>query len=225
MKRESFVFRGEWKDAIADLPAGVRLEIYEAVIEYGTSGTIPALKQMAMLAFNFMKTAIDRDRERYEDAARERSEKARRNAAARWSKDAEVCDGMQTMQPHANDATACNCMQPHNEMQPHANDAIYVYDSVSDDKEKVSKETKKKFSPPSVDDVAALCKERGYTATNPSAFVAYYESNGWRVGKNPMRSWESALAGWEVREKERGKAVKPTEIGRKDFSHDYNETW
>ena len=226
MKRESFVFRGEWKDAIADLPAGVRLEIYEAVIEYGTSGTIPALKQMAMLAFNFMKTAIDRDRERYEDAARERSEKARRNATARWSnKDAESCDGMQTMQPHANDATACNCMQSHDEMQPHANDAIYVYDSVSDNKEKVSKETKKKFSPPSVDDVAALCKERGYTATNPSAFVAYYESNGWRVGKNPMRSWESALAGWEVREKERGKAAKPTEIGRTEFSHNYNETW
>jgi hypothetical protein len=115
MKRDSFVFRGEWKDAIADLPAGVRLEIYEAVIEYGTSGTIPALKQMAMLAFNFMKTAIDRDRERYEDAARERSEKARRNASARWSnKDGEVCDGMQTMQPHA---TACNRITRCNRMQ------------------------------------------------------------------------------------------------------------
>ena len=204
----------------------MRLEIYEAVIEYGTSGTIPALKQMAMLAFNFMKTAIDRDRERYEDAARERSEKARRNASARWgNKDAESCDGMQTMQPHANDATACDCMQPHNEMQPYANDAIYVYDSVSDNKEKVSKETKKKFSPPTIEDVSALCKERGYTATNPSAFVAYYESNGWRVGKNPMKSWESALAGWEVREKERGKAVKPTEIGRTEFSHDYEKPW
>lgn len=223
MKRDSFVFRGEWKEALSGLPSAVRLEVYEAVIEYGTSGTIPALKQMAMLAFNFMKTAIDRDRERYEDAARERSEKARRNATARWSnKDADVCD---SMQPHANDATACNCMQPHNEMQPHANDAIYVYDSVSDNKEKVSKETKKKFSPPSVDDVTALCQERGYTATNPSAFVAYYESNGWRVGKNPMRSWESALAGWEVREKERGNATKPTEIGRKEFSRNYEETW
>lgn len=226
MKRDSFVFRGEWKDAIADLPAGVRLEIYEAVIEYGTSGTIPALKQMAMLAFNFMKTAIDRDRERYEDAARERSEKARRNASARWgNKDAEVCDGMQTMRLHANDATACDCMQPHEEMQPHANDAnnVLVYDN--DNKEKVSKETKKKFSPPTIEEVDALCKERGYTATNPSAFVAYYESNGWRVGKNPMKSWESALAGWEVREKERGKAVKPTEIGRTEFSHKYDEPW
>ena len=182
MKKESFVFRGEWKEALSGLPSAVRLEVYEAVIEYGCSGTLPTLKPMSMLAFNFMRTAIDRDRERYEDAARERSEKARRNATARWSnKDAEVCDDMQTMQPHANDATACDRMQPHNEMQPHANDAIYVYDSVSDNKEKVSKETKKKFSPPSVDDVAALCKERGYTATNPSAFVAYYESNG-RLG-------------------------------------------
>ena len=74
MKRDSFVFRGEWKDAIMGLPDAVRLEIYEAIIEYGTSGTIPTLKPTAMMAFNFMKMAIDRDKERYE----ERSEKAKK---------------------------------------------------------------------------------------------------------------------------------------------------
>ena len=206
MKRDSFVFRGEWKDAIIGLPDAVRLEIYEAIIEYGTSGTIPTLKPTAMMAFNFTKMAIDRDRERYE----ERSEKARLSASARWNRD---------MRTHANDANAENAMRTD------ANGCYNVLVLDNDNKEKVSKETKKKFSPPSVDDVTALCQERGYTATNPSAFVAYYESNGWRVGKNPMRSWESALAGWEVREKERGKAVKPTEIGRTEFSHNYNETW
>lgn len=210
MKRDSFVFRGEWKDAIMGLPDAVRLEIYEAIIEYGTSGTIPTLKPTAMMAFNFTKMAIDRDRERYE----ERSEKARLSASARWNRD------MRTQRTHANDANAENAMRTD------ANGCYNVLVLDNDNKEKVSKETKKKFSPPSVDDVAALCKERGYTATNPSAFVAYYESNGWRVGKNPMKSWESALAGWEVREKERGKiAPKATEIGRTEFSHNYNETW
>lgn len=240
MKRESFVFRGEWKDAIADLPAGVRLEIYEAVIEYGTSGTIPALKQMAMLAFNFMKTAIDRDRERYEDAARERSEKARRNATARWSnKDAESCDGMQTMQPHANDATACNCMQPHNEMQPHANDAIYVYDSVSDNKEKVSKETKKKAASAAeraeavveaatkelTDEVATY----DYPEAMKTAFVSYWtepNKSRTRVRYQMEKTWDTSrrLSLWASRDKV-SKAAKPTEIGRTEFSHDYNETW
>ena len=213
------------------LPDAVRLEIYEAIIEYGTSGTIPTLKPTAMMAFNFMKMAIDRDKERYE----ERSEKAKRSASARWGKEAE-CERMQT---DANDANACERSERMQTQRTHANDAnaknamrtdanacynVLVLDNVN--KEKVSKETKKKFSPPSVEEVEALCKERGYTATNPSAFVAYYESNGWRVGKNPMKSWESALAGWEVREKERGKvAPRATEIGRTEFSHNYEQSW
>ena len=28
-------------------------------------------------------------------------------------------------------------------------------------------------------------------------FFDYYESNGWRVGKNPMRSWIHAIGNWK----------------------------
>ena len=27
-------------------------------------------------------------------------------------------------------------------------------------------------------------------------FVNYYDSNGWRVGRNPMKSWKGAVANW-----------------------------
>lgn len=27
-------------------------------------------------------------------------------------------------------------------------------------------------------------------------FISYYESNGWKVGKNPMKSWKSAVVNW-----------------------------
>ena len=30
-------------------------------------------------------------------------------------------------------------------------------------------------------------------------FWYYYESNGWKVGKNPMKSWKMALSGWLLR--------------------------
>ena len=29
------------------------------------------------------------------------------------------------------------------------------------------------------------------------AFVAFYESKGWMVGKNKMKSWKSAIVTWE----------------------------
>ncbi|MBE7008415.1 MAG: hypothetical protein E7422_04620 [Ruminococcaceae bacterium] len=51
---------------------------------------------------------------------------------------------------------------------------------------------------PSVDEIRAFCEEKGYHV-DAQAFFAYYESNGWRVGKNPMKSWQSALVTWERR--------------------------
>lgn len=66
------------------------------------------------------------------------------------------------------------------------------------DKEK-EKKTKRSFVPPSVEDVESYCREKGYKTVNAMAFVAFYESKGWMVGKDKMRNWKSAVAGWEAR--------------------------
>lgn len=62
---------------------------------------------------------------------------------------------------------------------------------------------RKRFIPPTVEEVKAYMAEKGYTKTNPEAFIAHYDSVGWKVGKNPMKNWHSALTGWELRENER----------------------
>ena len=82
MAKETFVFRKEWKDAISGLPDEVRLEIYEAIIEYGTSGKLSVLKPMAMLAFNFAKVSIDKDSERYSQISQKRANAAKKRNAA-----------------------------------------------------------------------------------------------------------------------------------------------
>ena len=33
------------------------------------------------------------------------------------------------------------------------------------------------------------------------AFVAFYESKGWMIGRNKMRNWKAALVTWEKRNK------------------------
>lgn len=53
-----------------------------------------------------------------------------------------------------------------------------------------------RFSPPSVDDVRAYCTENGFRV-DPDRFVDFYTSNGWRVGKNPMKDWKAAVRSWE----------------------------
>ena len=69
---------------------------------------------------------------------------------------------------------------------------------------KADKPPRTRFSPPSVEEVKAYCDEKGY-AVDPGRFVDYYTSNGWRVGKNPMKDWRAAVRTWNGKEKPNGK--------------------
>lgn len=85
-----------------------------------------------------------------------------------------------------------------------------------------SREPPVRFEPPTVEEVEARAAEMGYRHVNPSAFVAFYASKGWMVGRNRMKDWKQALAGWECRsadEKRReGPDAKP---GKPDWLDEY----
>ena len=58
----------------------------------------------------------------------------------------------------------------------------------------------RRFSPPSVEDVAAYCRERG-NRVNAQAFVDFYASKGWKVGNAPMKDWQAAARNWAKRDR------------------------
>lgn len=86
-QKQTFVFRKEWKEAIQDLPGDVRLEIYECIIEYATSGNVPELKSMAKVAFGFIKNTIERDQSKYQETIIQKSESGRFGNLKRWHPD------------------------------------------------------------------------------------------------------------------------------------------
>lgn len=55
---------------------------------------------------------------------------------------------------------------------------------------------KAKFKKPDVFEVAAYCQER-HNGVDAQAFVDFYESKGWMIGKNPMKDWKAAVRTWE----------------------------
>lgn len=57
--------------------------------------------------------------------------------------------------------------------------------------------TCKKFRPPTEQMVSDFARELNLNLTG---FFEYYASNGWRVGKNPMRDWHMAARGWDKRQ-------------------------
>jgi hypothetical protein len=58
----------------------------------------------------------------------------------------------------------------------------------------------KRFKKPTLQEVEVLCEAKDYTF-DPETFWNYYESNGWRVGRNKMKSWKAAAAYWHSRRK------------------------
>lgn len=63
-------------------------------------------------------------------------------------------------------------------------------------KRNIKEKTPTHFIPPSLEEVKAYCKERE-NRVDPERFIAFYTSNGWRVGKNPMKNWKAAVINWE----------------------------
>ncbi len=68
----------------------------------------------------------------------------------------------------------------------------------SNNKEKeVPKGTsKKKFTEPTEAEVAEYAKSRGCPGFDAARFCDHYSSNGWRVGKNPMKDWKATVRNW-----------------------------
>lgn len=59
----------------------------------------------------------------------------------------------------------------------------------------------KRFIKPSIKYIREYCEERNNNI-DPEYFFNYYESKGWMIGKNKMKSWKAAIATWEKREKD-----------------------
>lgn len=61
---------------------------------------------------------------------------------------------------------------------------------------------------PSLEEVSAYCLERK-NSVDPQKWFDHYEANGWKVGRNSMKSWKAAVRTWEKSENGNGKPKQP----------------
>jgi hypothetical protein len=59
-----------------------------------------------------------------------------------------------------------------------------------------------RFTPPTVEEVAAYVKEKGFQIS-PTNFVDFYTARGWKVGQNSMKDWKAAVRTWVNRDNDR----------------------
>ena len=83
------------------------------------------------------------------------------------------------------------------------------------------------FVKPSVDDVKAYCEERN-NGIDAEAFIDFYESKGWKIGKDSMKDWKAAVRNWERSKKERAgtsKSVSGKSSGYSGTNASEPDTW
>ncbi len=177
--KDNVIINRNFAKAVSKLPAEKRGEAYEAYIAYALDGEEYTGDDFAIAALlEAFKSFIDENNDKYHA----RCERAKKLNESR----SEQCrDDIDTKSSQSRDEVACVSVS----------DSVYVL------KEKDSKESKKKssaFRRPTVDDVRAYCIER-HNSVDPQRFVDFYDSKGWKVGKDSMKDWKACVRTWEQR--------------------------
>ena len=197
MERKGFLFYSSFYEAAKMLKKPTqRLAFYEGIIKYAFEGTEPSesdplVNALLEMAYPVLKA----NRERFEKKTNKKSDT--------------MSDTMSDIMSDIMSEKKTDTMS--DKMSDKMSD-IYL-DNISDkdkDKEKDKDREKEKekekemsgkpdtrtrFKAPGVDEVRAYAAENGYNL-DAERFVDYYTSNGWKVGRNPMKDWKAAVRNW-----------------------------
>lgn len=166
--------------------------LFEAILEYGEYGSEPNFDGAVGVAWDFIKPGIDRDSDRYGNQVLQKQYATYVRESKKKGLSPLSFDDWKTVP----DNERCRLISadtgryPTTTTTPTPTTTTTPTDNIMADKP-----PRTRFSPPTVEEVHAYCKEKGY-AVDPQRFVDYYTSNGWKVGKNPMKDWKAAVRTW-----------------------------
>lgn len=198
--KSSFVLYTEYLRHIQKMSMDQRGELFTAILRYAAGESVPELDAAADMAFSFIRERMDRDNAAYMEKVEKRREAGKLGGRPK----ANAYDENQTKAKKANGFS-----EKQNNL-----DTVPVTDTVPVI-EKESKEKSMRFSPPTRQNVAEYCAEKGYSGFDVERFLDYYTSNGWMVGKNKMRDWKAAVRNWA----RAGTAPKPKNTSGNKFNN------
>lgn len=179
-ERTQFTFYASFFDAVSRIKKKAdRADAYDAICAYALREEDPDFSKMsdaAQIAFLLIKPNLDSSRRKAKSGKDGGSKKA--NGKQNGSKQ------------------EANCKQDERESEKEKEKEGEIENECYPPTPLSGGTKAKRFIPPTVDEVAAYCQERG-NGLDPEAFVDFYASKGWMVGKNPMKDWKAAVRTWE----------------------------
>ena len=197
----------EEMEALNDAEFG---RLTRALLTYSMTGEQIALCGNERFYAKRVMSQEDRYKASYEDVSTARSEAGKAGAAARWQNGKRIfANGKNSKAIPANGKNGNTETKTKTKTET---DTL-----PSDDGKRDTRATR--FTPPTVDDVAAYVSEKGYHV-NAERFVSFYQQKGWMVGKNRMKDWKAAVRNWETRWKDENKAQEKAPVGKSDGTRD-----
>ena len=183
-------FLRSYYDALQELPQKSRAELALAIVEYGFTGKLPNnISVLAKAVFAAIRPTLDTSNAKA-DAANARWEKQNANKSMQGT-------FLHDAKPMQN--TVVHDAKPMQNTVVHDATISYIREGEGEGEGEGNIDSKKRasrFTQPTLEEVQAYCVERG-NGVDPQRFVDYYSSNGWKVGKNPMKDWKAAVRTWE----------------------------
>lgn len=211
MRKNSFVLYTDCLEQLEVIPDAERGILFLEVLRYARTGVVPNIENPFLKAlFLGFKNQIDRDCAKYEEVCKKRAEAGRNGGNQRVANlKQSQASGSNCNQNQANSSNCLNVeANASNTKQSQAsgsnikanqadNDSDNDSDNVIDIKK--SKGKTSRFTPPTIQEVKSFIDEKGYSI-DAETFIAFYESNGWMVGKNKMKDWRMAIVTWSKRD-------------------------
>lgn len=167
-------------DYMQRLDDAERGQLFTALNIYARDGEIIDMTDKVGIAFDGIKSQIDRDSFSYE----EKCKRLAINGSVGGKQ--KVANAIKCKQMVAN-----GCKEKEKEKEK---EIVYIGAKAPDTPKS------KYFLPPTIDEVQSYCSERG-NKVDAERFVNFYTAKAWMVGKNRMKDWKAAVRTWEQSDK------------------------
>ena len=192
--RDSVVFYRSFYEAVRELPPEDFKKSVCAIMNYGLDDKEPETSGIEKTIHLLTKPQIDANNRRYQNGTKGGRKKTEQ-------------------EPNANQTLTKTYPKENVKEKDNVN--------VNDKKESIEK---KRFAPPTRQDVADYVREKGYANVDIDRFIDYYSSNGWMVGKNKMKDWRAAVRNWNRSQRQesttKGSSNKFLNFDQREYDYD-----
>ena len=226
---DKFMFFENFKNTADKLPDDLRLKFYDALTDYVFAGTEPDDPIVGAL-ITALKPSLDREETRggfRAGSGRPKSNENQneiKNNQKNQNADLIFSEKSNEIKNNQNDVLKKNENQKNQSFQNKETETERKKD-ISSLRSDISKESAKRFSKPSVEEIRSYCQERN-NGIDAEKFFDFYEAKGWVVGKSPMKDWKASVRTWETNRGGSGGSAIPKheEPTKPDNSKYYDET-